>query len=85
MSTPEINDGGPAFPMSYHPDGNNADHQGMPLRDWLAGQALSHIGNEYVACGDITPQAKDHAMTLAVHAYNIADAMIAARKKGGAE
>lgn len=35
--TQQIDDGGPAYPMGYHPEGNNADHFGMPLRDWLAG------------------------------------------------
>ena len=88
MST-VADDGGPAFPgqlMDFQPHtGNQVVRDqwfGMTLRDWFAGQALSHIGNEYVACGDITPQAQDHAKTLAAHAYNIADAMIAARKGG---
>jgi hypothetical protein len=31
-----INDGGPAFPMGYHPEGNNADHFGMTLRQYAA-------------------------------------------------
>jgi hypothetical protein len=93
MST-EIDDGGPAFPHGEIVQdmldekgrfvGNRVGqpHSGMTLRDWFAGMALSHIGNEYVACGDITPQAKDHAQTLAAHAYNIADAMITGRLVG---
>ena len=36
-------DGGPAFPMGYHPDGNSADHEGMSLRAWLAGKAMQGI------------------------------------------
>ena len=35
MSAP-INNGGPAFPMGYHPEGNNADHFGMTLRQYAA-------------------------------------------------
>ena len=35
MSEP-INDGGAAFPMGYHPEGNNADHFGMTLRQYAA-------------------------------------------------
>lgn len=54
------------------------------LRDVFAGQALTSIGNGYVAFGDVNEQAKQHAATLAAHAYSIADAMLAARK-GGAE
>ncbi len=40
-----INDGGPAFPMSY--DNSLAytypSHKGMTLRDWFAGQALAGL------------------------------------------
>lgn len=72
----EINDGGPAFPMSYHPEGNSADHQGMTLRDWFAGMALAGLlANPHVG-GDVGAAARG--------AYMHADAMIAARK-GGAE
>ena len=31
-----INDGGQAFPMGYHPEGNSADHSGMTLRQYAA-------------------------------------------------
>ena len=31
-----INDGGPAFSMGYHPEGNSADHSGMTLRQYAA-------------------------------------------------
>ena len=90
MSNP-IDDGGSAFPLSSQPldaQGNpiacNHTEWGMTLRDWLAGQALKHIGSEYFASGDVGSFARCHAMQLAEHAYNIADAMLAARK-GGAE
>jgi len=32
----EQNNGGPAFPMGYHRDGNSADHPGMTLREYAA-------------------------------------------------
>jgi hypothetical protein len=69
------NDGGSAFPMGYHRDGNSADHQGMTLRDWLAGQALAGLifHNDYGARSDDE---------IANGAYAYADAMIAARKGG---
>mgnify|MGYP000010410147 FL=1 len=73
-----INDGGPAFPVPN--DANVNNQEGMSIRDYFAAAALAHIGNEYVATGDITRQAQDHAMQLAAHAYNIADAMLKARE-----
>jgi hypothetical protein len=76
-----IDDGGPAFPRTGT-DGTIQPQSGMTLRDWFAGQSLTSIGNEYVAHGEITEGARLHAATLAAHAYNIADAMIAAREGG---
>lgn len=78
----KIDDGGPAFPL--HPgvlpdwDGQN----GMSLRDHFAGQAVqaaitghfSHYGHDnYWAPKDI-----------ADYAYEVSDALIAARKAGAA-
>jgi hypothetical protein len=59
--------------MSYHPDGNSADHFGMTLRDWFAGQALAGLvfHNDYGARSDDE---------IANGAYAYADAMIAARE-----
>ena len=73
-----INDGGPAFPM---PGIIGADNnfielpiQGMSLRDWFAGQALTglifHDGYGHVSTEDI-----------ANDAYSYADAMLEARNK----
>ena len=36
MTNQPNNDGGPAFPMGYHPEGNNADHFGITLRQYAA-------------------------------------------------
>jgi hypothetical protein len=53
----------------------SADTQGMSLRDWFAGQALSGF-----LAGD--PQTEWKPTAVAACAYGMADAMIAARKGG---
>lgn len=77
MTTPTIDNGGPAFPahLAYSPEGGAhiaseyfADSEGMSLRDWFAGQALA---------GRMTHMADQ---PLAEYCYRIADAMLAARK-----
>lgn len=70
------NDGGPAFPTA---DGNASDgektveysstERGMSLRDWFAGQCI--VGYD--------PAGREAAETLARSAYQMADAMLAAR------
>lgn len=55
--------GGPAFPRSYSSDG----HNGMTLRDWFAGQALTESTRAY------------GPRVAAEVAYLYADAMIARR------
>ncbi len=69
MSAP-INDGGPAFPMGYHPEGNNADHFGMTLRDYFAANALEKASRGSNRSAD----------EIAKRAYYIADAMLKARE-----
>jgi hypothetical protein len=64
-----IDNGGRAFP---HVSGLNSglhSYPGMTLRDWFAGQALASFAQG------------DGAKTRAAFAYEIADAMIAARKR----
>jgi hypothetical protein len=58
--------GGPAFPV------DNRTNQGMTLRDYFAGQALT---------GLIAGVYSGGAMGLALQAYEAADAMIEARNK----
>ena len=65
--TDKIDDGGPAFPFS----GQYYHQQGMSLRDWFAGQALSGVCNN----PDISYDAAAH------DAYAHADAMIAERNR----
>lgn len=80
-----INTGGPAYPVTFEGGKNNGEtpffNEGMTLRDWFAGQALTGITAGYWAnpqMGGLSP----HAM--ADEAYQHADAMIAARKGGAA-
>lgn len=63
-----INTGGPAFPTVA---GQTVYSNGMTLRDWFAGQALSWAGhNEWF---------NSDPKHVAERAYRMADAMLAAR------
>ena len=72
------NNGGPAFPQAHHSisvsDAQGArELLGMSLRDWFAGMALQgELSNP--SFDAITPQ------EYASDAYNMADAMLAARE-----
>lgn len=69
------NDGGPAFPTQQEHEFDTQmgywNHEGMTLRDYFAGQALSGIIAQY-------PTAD--SKTVARYTYQIADAMIEASK-----
>ena len=93
----QIDDGGSAFPVAYHPEGNSADQPGMSLRDWLAGQEkLVHAEDfswevcEALAGPRPTEDWKNNplgwlrwsASWQAAIRYIRADAMLAARKGG---
>ena len=75
MSGP-INDGGPAFPPTLRPNNgcNYVELGGMTLRDWFAGQALATLSNV---------STRDQVKAVANMAYALADALLAARAKGG--
>ena len=74
-------DGGPAFPQPQGKDEDGAPYSareipgdsGMSLRDWFAGMALSSM--DYGWFGSST-----RIREMAEESYNIADAMLAARK-----
>ena len=75
MSNP-INNGGPAFPEPFVPQSSGVAlnmHPGMSLRDWFAGQALNHPCSQ---CDD----AAERPAKAAAWAYELADAMLAARE-----
>jgi hypothetical protein len=67
----EIDNGGPAFPNRGDNTPTNQIYDGMSLRDWFAGMALS---------GTIETNASADDARFAQWAYNVADAMLAARK-----
>ncbi len=69
-----ISDGGPAFPMGYHPESIHADHSGMTLRDYFAGQAMAAIITS-VYCTPETIYTE-----VSSRAYAQADAMLKARE-----
>ena len=74
MSAP-INDGGPAFPAAPNPnytDDACLGQRGMTLRDYFAGKALAGL----LADKTIEGPAKSYARS----AYEVADAMLEARK-----
>ena len=76
MDETRIDDGGPAFPTdNEQQNGASSYHyQGMGLRDWFAGQALTGLQ----ASPNVSPSTPVKAM--AEGAYRLADAMLAARK-----
>ena len=70
-------DGGPAFPqhdLSGYGIGPSERVSGMSLRDWFAGQALPWCLQEFGSNADDMEQPHRAA-------YQIADAMLAARKE----
>lgn len=80
MSAP-IDDGGPAFPFSFHMEGfDRVTADGMSLRDWFAGRAtekdIEQYRWRYSAGGKIQID-----LTREQSRYAYADAMLAARKE----
>jgi hypothetical protein len=68
--------GGPAFPVPTDMSGGEAFYlatPGMSLRDWFAGQAMGGI------CAHSDTWGLPDVSEIALKAYRIADAMIAAR------
>jgi hypothetical protein len=68
--------GGPAFPVPMFSIGHakyQSEQQGMTLHDWYAGMAMQGI----IAC----PTTEGDHDALAKWSHEMADAMMAARKK----
>lgn len=79
--TVKQNAGGPAFPSDVI-RGNSvvAQHRGMDLRDWFAGMAIADIVKQStISLGD--GEVWIPADQMARVAYDMADAMLAAREK----
>lgn len=70
-----IDNGGSAFPLAGSSDYSHAPQDGMSLRDWFAGMALSSM----TVSPDYNKGPCNQAM--AERAYVIADAMLAVRKE----
>lgn len=86
MSTP-IDTGGPAYPL-INRDYQDAygGHPGMTLRDHFAGLAVGYLATELYSQARDTGVGYDNVFkTAAAGAYELADAMIAEREKGGAK
>lgn len=84
----KIDDGGAAFPMGI-PEGAHHGHslhkqQGMSLRDYFAAAALPCALQAWKHHFKITNEPEEWAghFELASEAYDIADAMLQARKEG---
>jgi hypothetical protein len=73
-----IGDGGPAFPLQDWDEciQTHRTETGMTLRDWFSGQALAHIP-ELLDAHD----ANKSAEMIAHWSYQIADAMLKARRE----
>jgi hypothetical protein len=70
------NDGGPAFPQLHESYGNG----GMSLRDYFAGQVVSHIMGRF-RIEEMAGAGVSVETILANLAYKQADAMLAERAK----
>ena len=72
----------PENPLAF-PRGSNgpvhADELGMTLRDWFAGQAMAGLTAACDSAGTWTTVCAE--TNAAVHAYAIADAMLAQRER----
>ena len=80
----EINDGGPAYPSGGIPgatDSRSVQRDGMSMRDYFAGQVLGGLGG---ISTELAQVAKNRGLLfsdiVAGYCYEIADAMLAARK-----
>jgi hypothetical protein len=75
----EREDGGPAFPRPLSETNNRSvfaeAYSGMALRDWFAGQAMLMLTREWLEQDDTLFE------DVAANCYELADAMLEARKR----
>lgn len=77
-----IDDGGSAFPCEGGVDSGLYPDPGMSLRDWLAGQAIGAIIRQCASDLQFRDRRETSEQYFARKSYEVADAMIAARKAG---
>ncbi len=86
MADKMIDEGGFAFPTTalFTPDGKflSGGSDGMSLRDWLAGQAIGAIIRQCASDLQFRDGRETSEQYFARKSYEVADAMIAARKAG---
>lgn len=75
-------DGGPAFPTTQYANGisPSGHDQGMTLRDWFAGKAMTTMFYPAIMESIRTDNDLD-CLKVAEFAYAMADAMLAARQQ----
>jgi hypothetical protein len=80
----KIEDGGPAFPCVNEQLHSGHAASGMSLRDWFAGQALVGLCSQDERLATVAQKSgQSPERIIAFAAYEVADAMLAARKTGG--
>lgn len=79
--TKKIEDGGPAFPHMAA-DGHPDYRLGLTVRDWFAGQAIGAIIRQCASDLQFRDGSETSEQYFARKAYEVADAMLAARKGG---
>lgn len=83
MDAKKIDDGGPAFPrIERHADGAQTVYFGLSARDWFAGQAIGAIIRQCASDLQFRDGSETSEQYFARKAYEVADAMLAARKGG---
>lgn len=75
----KLNDGGPAFPTLMKAGDVAVAEGGMSLRDWFAGQALIGLMSD----PGLRPSSTGEFEHMARRLFQVADAMLAERAKGG--
>lgn len=78
-------DGGPAFPTMMKIGDIATAEGGLTVRDWFAAKAMTAIfggqGADIVAARDSRYDETNWAEVVALNAYEMADAMLAERRK----
>ncbi len=80
-----VNNGGPAFPNSVHPEHGYGPvasvQEGMTLRDYFAAKVLNGLLSDYTTAENMEGNGDTRFVEWAQIAYEFADAMLKARDK----